>query len=212
MKIQSRSRGLSRYAFMTNFKRIAFYILYIALWIAGYEFYLMYPINKPFAWWLILIFAALVLISGWFIFKMTDFVRERSLTGRIKSMSISRTYGRGVTREGRFKIDFHTYRILNVTDEKGRLRKLKFQLFDDGYDLYYREGGEIAYFRGTKYPVCFDADEKSGDICVACGVRNYPEIRDGRRSERPTHCASCGKSLIIVAELKKQIFEKEEER
>ncbi len=195
-QIPKECKSTRRYAFLTNFKRIFFYLLYIAMWVAGYEFYLLYPINKPFVWWVLLIFAALVLVSGWIIFKMWAFITEKSFLGRIESMSVSRTYGRGVTREGRAKIDFHTYRVLTVRDDKGKKRKLKFQLFDDGYDLYYREGGRIAYFRGTTYPVSFDKDQKSGEICVVCGVRSYPEIRDGVRGGIPTRCASCGRSLV----------------
>ncbi len=201
-KIPKSSRGLSLYAFMTNFKRIALYLLYIAVWAVGYRFYLLYPINKPLVWWVLLIFALLVLGSGWFLFKMTDFVRERSFFGKIVSMSISRNYCRGQTREGGKRYDFYTFRVLHITDTKGKKRKLKFQLFDDGYDLYYREGAEIACFRGTKYPVSLDAEESSGRICVVCGVRNYAEIRDGRKGEMPTHCSSCTRALINVKALK----------
>ncbi len=200
-KIPKACRKTARYAALKNLKRISFYIVYILIWILGYAFYLQYPINKPFVWWVELIFASLVLLSGWLIFKMTAFVCERSFLGRIELMKVSRNYGRGITREGKFKVDFHTYRVLTVRDKKGRKRKLKFQLFDDGYDLYYREGGEIAYFRGTTYPLSLDSDDGSGDICVICGVRSYPELRDGKRGEKPEKCSVCGRELVREYEL-----------
>ncbi len=205
-RIPKEDRLIKRYAFMTNFWRIFFYIAYIALWAIGYDFYLMYPINKPFVWWVLLIFAVLVAVSGWFIFDMTAFAKEKNIYGVTESMKISRNYGRGVTREGRFRIDYHTYRILTVRDSRGKRHRIRFQLFDDGYDLYYREGGRTAYFRGTKYPICLEGEKEGEHICVFCGVRTHAEIRNGEYGERPCRCAACGKPLMHTELLETELY------
>ena len=202
ISIPKSNRDLRASAFFKNLRRIAFFVAYIALWAIGYKFYLMYPINKPFEWWIMLTFCAAVALSGWIIFDMTKFVRERSFVGVIKEMKITRSYGRGVTREGKFKMDYHTYRVLILVDSKGKKRRVRFQLFDDGYDLYYREGDKIAYFRGTTYPICFEAEERGEHICVLCGVRvNEPKHR-GEREVNTDCCEACGRSLVSTEELK----------
>ena len=195
-RIPRENRDVRRAAFMRNFKRIALFILYIAMWIAGYYFYLLYPINKPFEWWVMLIFGLAILTSGFFIFNVGAFLSERSCVGVIKSMSISRNYGRGVTRDGRFKIDYHTYRILKIIDSKGKKRQLRFQLFDDGYDLYYREGDTVVTFRGMSYPLSLEAEARGEHICINCGVRVIETKKHGEREANTEYCEACGKSLV----------------
>lgn len=201
-RIPRENGDVRRAAFMRNFNRVALFLFYAGLWAVGYLFYLSNPHNKPFSWWVMLIFCVTILISGYFIFNVGKFLTEKNLVGIIKSMSVSRTYGRGVTREGRFKIDYHTYRVLKIVDSKGKKRKLKFQLFDDGYDLYYREGDRVAYFRGTKYPICFEAEERGEHICVMCGVRVKETRRHGDREANTDYCEACGYSLINTDEIK----------
>lgn len=194
--IPRESRDVKRAAFLRNFKRIAFFLAYIAIWALGYKFYLLYPINKPFEWWVMLVFCFAVTVSGWIIFDMTKFCRERSFVGVIKEMKVTRNYGRGLSRDGKFKIDYHTYRVLVIVDSKGRKRRLSVQLFDEGYDLYYREGDTVAYFRGTTYPLSIEAEERGEHICVMCGVRAIETKRHGERKVNTDCCERCGKSLI----------------
>ena len=188
---------------MRNFKRIAFFLLYVCMWALGYLFYLSNPYNKPLSWWMMLIFCTLIAVSGFFIFNVGKFLTERSFVGIIKSMSVSRTYGRGVTREGRFKIDYHTYRVLKITDSMGRKRKLRFQLFDDGYDLYYREGDTVAYFRGTGYPLSLESEGRGEHICVMCGVRAIERRHHKDREVNTEYCEACGKTLVKISSLEK---------
>ncbi len=196
------NRDLKRFAFWTNFKRIFTFIIYIAVWVLAYRFYLMYPINKPFVWWVMLIFVLLVLVSGWIISEMSRFVLEKSLVGKIESIKLSRTYGRGMMRDGKRSIDYHTFMILSISDESGKKRKVRFQLFDDGYNMYYKEGKTAVFFRGLNYPLCLEKSESDENICVVCGVRNCDIKRQDSVSEKRVCCASCGKSLINVEELK----------
>ena len=201
-RIPKRNRDVRARAFLRNFSRIALYLCYLALWGLGYAFYLSYPINKPFAWWVMILFCAAVAVSGWILFDMTKFIREHSFTGKIESMKVSRSYGRGVTRQGRFKIDYHTNRVLYARDSKGKRRKIRFQLFDDGYDLYYREGDRVIYFRGTRYPLSVEAEERGEHICVLCGVRVNEPKKHGEREVDTDRCESCRRSLIKVSDLK----------
>lgn len=202
-KIPKECRDVRCAAFMRNFKRIALFLLYVGIWALGYLFYLSNPYNKPFSWWAMLIFCVIVAASGFFIFNIGKFLTEKSFVGIIKSMSVSRTYGRGVTRDGRFKIDYHTYRVLKITDSKGKKRKLRFQLFDDGYDLYYREGDTVTYFRGTTYPLSFEAEERGEHICVMCGVRAIETKKHGERPINTEYCEACGKRLVKISSLEK---------
>ncbi len=203
VKIPKNTRDVRRAAFMRNFKRITLFLLYAALWALGYLFYLSNPYNKPFSWWAMLIFCILIAVSGFFLFDVGKFLTEKSFVGIVKSMSVSRTYGRGVTRDGKFKIDYHTYRVLKITDSKGKKRKLRFQLFDDGYDLYYREGDTVAYFRGTTYPLSLESEGRGEHICVMCGVRVIEPRHHKDREVNTEYCEACGKTLVKISSLEK---------
>ncbi len=198
-KIPKENRDLRRYAFFRNFKRLLSYIGWCAMWVVGYEFYLMYPINKPFVWWLLLIFAGLVAVSGWFACSMTACVRERNYFATVEEMTIYRTYPKGIFNVRNFKVEL--YRVLKSRDEKGRKRKVKCLMKESGFGTYYKEGARIAYFRGTKYPICFEGEQAGEHMCVVCGSRNYAEWRDGEWGDRPTNCSLCGHSLVDAEKL-----------
>ncbi len=207
-RIPKENADLRKYAFFTNFKRIVFFMGYCALWVLAYKFYLDYSyINKPLVWWALLIFGVLVGASGWFICSMTAFVRERSFSGKIEKMKVYREYSKGnpgvrAVPGSRSKMDIQLYRGLIIRDERGKKRKLRFKMRDSGFDGYYTEGGHIAYFRGTQYPLCFEGDEGGACMCVICGSRNYAEWRDGKQGNKPTHCSLCGYSIIDVKKLR----------
>lgn len=200
-RIPEENRDLRRYAFFVNLKRIALFVLWCAMWVLAYRFYLEYPINKPFVWWLLLIFAGGVLVGGWFLCSMTAFVREKSFFGKIEQMKIDREYQKGIVNAR--PTDEEMFRVLIVRDGKGKRHKLRFKMKESGFGLYYRDGAEIAYFRGTKFPICFDSKDKDACMCVVCGTRNYPEWRDGEKGDRPTHCALCGHTLVDTEKLKR---------
>ena len=204
IKIPKRNRDVRISAAIRNLKKLFFYIAYIVMWAVAYSFYLKAPIHRKFEWWLMAIFCAVVLVSGWLIFNMNKFILDRSFKGKIESMKVTRSYGRGVSRNGRFKIDYHTYRVLKIKDDKGKKRKLRFQLFDDGYDLYYREGDTVVYFRGTRYPICYEAEGRGEHICVVCGVRVNEPKHHGEREANLDYCEACRKTLIKIDELEKK--------
>ncbi len=202
-RIPKENGDIKKFAFLTNFKRIVFFMGYCALWALAYRFYLDYSsVNKPLVWWALLIFAALVAVSGWFLCSMTAFVRERSLSGKIESMKVYREFSKKITGPKVSALDVQMYRGLIVRDKRGRKRKLRFKMNDSGFDCYYTEGGHVVYFRGTQYPLCIEGDEAGACMCVVCGTRNYAEWRDGKRGERPMQCTLCGHSIIDVEKLK----------
>ena len=122
--IPKENRDLRRYAFFTNLKRIALYILRGAMWVLAYRFYLEYPINKPLVWWLLLIFAGGVLVGGWFLCSMTAFVRERSFFGKVEEMKLDREFQKGVVTARQAEEEM--FRVLIVRDERGKRHKLRF--------------------------------------------------------------------------------------
>ena len=200
-RIPEENRDLRRYAFFVNLKRIVLFLLWCAMWVLAYRFYLEYPINKPLVRWLLLIFAGGVLVGGWFLCSMTAFVRERSFFGKVEKMKLDREFQKGVVTAR--SADEEMFRVLIVRDEKGKRRRLRFKMKDSGFGLYYRDGAEIAYFRGTKFPLCLDTKDKDACMCVACGTRNYPEWRDGEKGDKPTYCALCGHTLVDTEKLKR---------
>lgn len=201
-KIPKRNKDLKIYAFLANFKRIVFYLLYIAFWTAGYLVYLKRPLSKPFGVLPMLIFVTAVLVSGFVIFKVNKFLFDTSIRGRIESFRITRNYDRGMNRQGKTSLDQHTYINLYVSSGRGRQRKIKLQLFDDGYDLYYREGDNIIAFRGLNYPLCVEAGERGERICTVCGVRKYKQVQDGRPINASDTCECCGHSFIDIGDIK----------
>ncbi len=202
-RIPRENGDLRRFAFLTNLKRVVLFVAYCALWVVAYDFYLKYSyINKPLVWWALLIFAALVVISGCFLCSMPAFFRERSFSGRIEAMKVYREFTKRSIGHRAAVNDIQLYRGLIVRDEKGRRRQLRFKMRDSGFGGYYTEGAKMAYFRGTKYPICFEGDDAGACMCVVCGSRNYAEWRGGKQEDRPTRCSLCGHSLIDVRKLK----------
>ncbi len=201
-KIPRRNKDLKTYAFFANFKRIVLYLLYIAFWAVGYLVYLERPLSKPFGLWPMLIFMTAVLVSGFVIFKVNKFLFDTSIRGRIDSFKITRNYDRGMNRQGKTSLDQHTYINLYVSSGRVIKRKIKLQLFDDGYDLYYREGDSIIAFRGLNYPLCVEAEERGERICAVCGVRRYNRVQDGRLINPSDTCECCGHSFINIEDIK----------
>ena len=122
---------------------------------------------------------------------------------------MTRNYDRGLNRSAGVSLDEHTYIRICATDARGKVRRVKCRLFDDGYDRYFCEGDEIVSFRGLNYPLSRSSEEKGMHLCTVCGVRTYyqegkaihgeaqPRVVDGH-----VVCNSCGHTLINIDELK----------
>jgi hypothetical protein len=203
-KIPKQNKDLKRYAFLKQAKRAIGFCVYCAIFALAYLFYLQGELREPLHPLLLAIFVAAVLISGAFIFRMGSFLSERSVSGSIHSIKLTRNYGRGMTRSAGFSLDFHTFFKITVVGGIGKKHRVKVQLFDDGFDGYYAEGEKIAAFRGLNYPLSIDAELRGEHICAVCGVRCYDKDRgDGSfvRRDKGDLCPSCNHTMIDVGEM-----------
>lgn len=192
-RIPKENRDLETYAFFNRACKLLACALYIALWFIGYAVYLQKPLSKPLEWWAMLIFASVVVVSGWFIFKVGKIITGRSYIGRICDERIKRTYGRGITRDGKQAFDYHTYVKYRLDGGKKRKKSIMLKLFDDGYDMYYRRGDTVIVFGGLNYPICVESERRGEHICTVCGVKSYDRDGDGRV------CRCCGHTLIDIS-------------
>lgn len=204
-KIPNKNKDLRRYAVWRNLKYVLGFVTYVALMAAAFLFFLNGRNEDldPLHWCVYIIYPAVVLVSGWFIFRMTRFFTDKSFSGKIESMSFSRDFGRGINRRGRFSFDYHTYRTVVVRDGKGRKRRARVTLFDDGYDGYFKEGRTLVNYRGLNYPVCLESEDEGAHICTVCGVRTYykeGKMKDGESVPETVDglmiCRACGHTLI----------------
>ena len=208
-RIPDKNTDLRKYAVWRNLKYLLGFVVYVAIMAAAFIFFLQGRNEdlKPLHWCVYIIYPVAVLVSGWFIFRMTRFFFDRSFSGEIVAMSFSRDFGRGINRQARFSLDYHTYRTISVRDSKGKKRKVKVTLFDDGYDGYFCEGRTLIKYRGLNYPICPESEGDGAHICTVCGVRTYykeGKMKDGEST--PTIidgvmiCRACGHTLIDFKE------------
>ena len=203
--IPETNKDLKTYAMRKNIKYLLSYILYVAFFASAFIYYVSnrYEGAESLKWWVYPVYFTSVLVSGWFICFMNRFLFDRSFSGKIASMGFSRSFDRGLSRKAGLSIDDHTYLKLVAVRENGRKIKVKIQLFDDGYDGYYKEGEEIVKFRGLNYPLSLESEKNGAHICAVCGVRTYyadgkavhgtlvPEFRDGMMI-----CRACGHTMM----------------
>lgn len=205
-RIPKVNSDLRRYAVLKQVKRAVGFAAYCAIFALAYIFYLQGALREPLTPLFLAIFIAAVVISGVAIFRFDRFFTDKSLSGKILSIKVTRSYGRGMTRSARISLDFHTYNRITVTDGEGRRCKVKVQLFDDGFDGYYREGETLVAFRGLNYPLSLDAESRGEHICTVCGVRCYDRDRAAEgliKKGEDGLCPSCRRTMIEVEEMTK---------
>lgn len=212
-KIPASNDDLQKYARWKNLKYLLGYLGYCAFFTFAFYFFVSrrHEDVEPLKWWVYPLFVIAVLVSGWIVCCMGRFVNDRSRSGIVKSMSISRNYDRGLSRKAGFRLEDHTYVKIVLTDGNGKKKRIKVQLFEDGYDGYFKEGATVVKFRGLNYPLCLESEADGAHLCSVCGVRTYyvegkmpdgsliPEIRDGH-----IVCRACGHTMINIDELEEQ--------
>ena len=166
---------LIKYANTRMIKCVVYYTAYIAILSFAFWSFLSnrHEDAEPLQDWVLYIFVLFVLISGWWLFNMTRVLFERTVSGRITQYAIKRNYGRSITRNASFIIKEFTYIYLTITTDNGKRRRIKVQLFDDGYDGYYKEGDTIVRYRGLNYPISIQSEADHAHLCPVCGVRTY---------------------------------------
>jgi len=210
-RIPTKNKDLKQYAVWKNLKCLIFFVIYEAFFCLAFVVYYnrRHEDADPLKWWVYPIFTAVILVSGWIICCMSRFVFDRNLSGRIEDIKYTRDYGRGLSRKATFLMDFHTYIKITVVTDKGKRRRVKVPLFEDGYDGYYEMGGTLIKFRGLNYPLCLESEAKGTHMCAVCGVRTYylegkmihgeaePEIVDGS-----VLCRCCRHTIIDAEQIK----------
>ena len=203
-RIPKENSDLRRYAVLKQVKRAVGFLAYCATFALAYHFYLQGALREPLPPLFLAIFIAAVVISGVMIFRFDRLFTDKSVSGKIVSIEVTRSYGRGMNRRAGFSLDFHTYNNITLTDGGGRRHRIKVQLFDDGFDGYYREGETIAAFRGLNYPLSLDAEGRGEHICTVCGVRCYDRDRGEEgliRKGEDGLCPSCRRTMIDSKEI-----------
>lgn len=199
-KIPKKNADLRFYAVRRNLKRIFSYVLIVVVMNLSMMSYLDKRVAglPPIKWWVYLIFEAIVVAGGWIVCNMSLFVTDRYASGRIRSMKTVRSYGRFLSRNA--KLDVGPYNYLKVVLAcKGGRRSVRIQLFEDGYDGYYREGGTLVKFRGLNYPLCLESEADGVHICSVCGVRSYDKGEDTKGKQLV--CETCRHTIIDVKNL-----------
>ena len=196
--IPKKNTDLRRYAFRRYFARSFGFVVYVAVWAIGYAVYLGGPLAKPLEPLAMAVFCLAVVTSGWMIFRMGDVVFKRTVCGRLISQKITRSYDRGMNRRAGASTGYNTYVNFCLLDKGEKKRRVKLQLFEDGYGLYYKEGDMIVSLRGLNYPLCIESEKNGEHICAVCGARRHGKDCDG---SSPATCESCGHSLIDVRDL-----------
>ncbi len=199
-RIPNKNADVRRYAAWTNLKCLVFYIALVAIMNLAFLSYLgRRPVGlEPLKWWIYPIFEAVIVIGGWFICRMSHFVSDRYVSGRIRSMRMVRSYGWALSRKAKLTVGFYNYVKVDVACEDGR-KTVRMQIFEDGYDGYYREGGTLVKFRGLNYPLCLESEAEGAHVCTVCGVRAYD--KDVKLGEELSVCSSCGHTLIDIDDL-----------
>ncbi len=204
-RIPEENFDLCKYAKWNNVKYPLFYIAYVVFFAVAFIFYVSgrHESFEPLKIWVYPLYALVILVSGWFVCMMNRFVSDVSFTGKVVSMSFTRNFDRGLSRNASTKIDEHTYLKMTCVDDSGKRRKIKVMLFADGYDGYYGEGKTIVKFKGLNYPICSESESEGAHLCAVCGVRTY--YKEGKMihgEAQPNRlgdliiCRSCNHTLI----------------
>ena len=204
-RIPDENFDLCKYARWNNIKYPLFYAIYVAFFIAAFGFYVIgrHESLEPIKIWVYPVYALVILVSGWFVCMMSRFASDVSFTGKIVSMSLTRNFDRGLSRNASTKLDEHTYLKMTCIDSRGKRRKLKIMLFADGYDGYFAEGKTIVKYKGLNYPICPENEAEGTHLCAVCGVRTFykdGKIIHGEAQPRMLGdlvlCRSCNHTLI----------------
>lgn len=199
-RIPSKNADVRGYAAWKNLKYLVFYIALVVIMNLAFWSYLgRRPVGlEPLKWWVYPLFEAITVVGGWFVCCMSRFVSDRYACGRIRSMRMVRSYGRALSRQAKLTVGFYNYVKVDLACEGGP-KSVNIQIFEDGYDGYYREGGTLVKFRGLNYPLCLESEAEGAHVCTVCGVRSYD--KDAERIDGMLVCRSCGHSMIDVEDL-----------
>ena len=205
MRIPKENRDLRRYVLRRRCLQIGGYLLWTAALVWGALAYnaahATYPPHRLILGWKLAVWIGVVLLSGFFLFRVPGTIRGRGFVGRVKTSGLLHSYTHSADPGAADPVDydFRLHTALLVETENGKRRRVRFEQ-KPGFYLYYYEGARVCKLSGLPYPLRDPSqkvaappstgkgdDLSNGHLCVACGMLN----KHGRQP-----CAGCGLSLI----------------
>lgn len=196
-KIPPKNNDLRRYVLRRDAFRILGFLLWLALLIGGAVSYnnehQTYPDHRRIVGWRMVLWVAIAVLTGFFIFRIWRFWTDRTSCGVIESTGLSHTYTpSGDPRTSGMDYDFRTNTAIRLHLDNGRRKRMRFEQ-KQGFYQYYYEGNRIVRFHGLPYPINLDPESKNGYVCAACGYWTKKYL--------PT-CELCGHSMIDPKDLR----------
>lgn len=197
MRIPQTNKDLRRYVLRRDLGKLALYLLWTVAWGTGAVAYNLnhttYPPERLLLGWRLVLWMAVGLGIGFFLFRIHRMLADRSVSGVLTESGLSRGYATSSDPGGLKAVtyDFRLYKVLRLRLANGRRKRIRIEEKQGSY-LYYREGDRLVSFHGLPYPINADATGEQGWLCAACG-RVHPSKLDA--------CDQCGFSLIDPKEL-----------
>ena len=196
-KIPKQNRDLARYVLKKDILRLFGLAVWLAAWLGGAMLYnnnhQTYPPERRMIGWRLWLWMGIALVIGFFLFRVSKSLFDKSFRGVITENANSRGYtpsqDPGRTTVGSY--DFRLHTRLRVRTADGRRKRIGFEQ-KDGFYSYYHEGNEILHLRGLPYPIHLDPTHPHGCVCSACGTwyKSYQ-----------TRCDTCHHTIIDPAAL-----------
>ena len=199
-RIPNKNRDLRRLVIRTAVLRILGFTAWVTALYLGANSYNQnhqtYPPDRLMIGWKMVLWVAISIISGCYIFKLWRFFANRPFVGTIERYSHSRSYG--TANDASNGNDFRINTSLRVRTENGKVRRIRFEQ-KNGFYQYYHEGNRIARLGGLPYPINLDPDCRTGCVCAACGAHS---------NQWQNFCPVCNRSMIDPNDLTNKITDK----
>lgn len=189
-------KDLRAYIGRKYFLRIAGYILWVVVWIFNYLYYMQDKQRVQILPTILL--GVFVLVGGIFLFRINACIAESTYSGTLESTTIHRNFGRGRSMDGKFSLDEYTYLKMTVRTSSGKRKRIRVQIFDNGFSGYYTDGCGIISIKGLNYPLSQKPAVSGTRICAVCGFTALPNDSGLIRPDGTVvnSCPSCGHTLI----------------
>lgn len=173
-KIPKQYKDLRRHVLWRDVRKLLGYVAWVLFFLLNALLYnynhQTYSPDRLLAGWRMILFMAIVVIAGIFVFRMWTFFTDRTYTGTIHTAGLSHSYSPPDEPYGikAANYDFRTNTKLTVMTDKQKKHRLRFEQKQGSY-WYYNEGERIVHFHGLPYPLNLDTAAPHGYICLACG-------------------------------------------
>ena len=196
VKIPPKYRDLRRYTRIRTLRRILGYVLWLAVWIGSVISYnrnhQTYPDHRRFVGWRLGLVLAVIVLSGFVLFRLWKLITNRTQCGLIERSGLSRSYSASNDPgASRTDYEFRLNTALVIRKKNGKTKRFHFEQ-KEGFYRYYHEGNRVVRFRELPYPLNLNPDAPHGYVCSACGF--------WQKTYTP-QCGNCKLSLIDPKDL-----------